>query len=345
MILPQEYIVQKYYQYAGYPKFKRYTNTYEACCPICREGNSWGKKKRSYYLVEKNIVCCHNCGWYGSPFKWIQEVSGLSEKDILKESKNFDILPLDLLAEKEIPKINNIKKLPDDSINLFDPQQIEYYKNNNILNEALNLIKKRRLNSAINKPHTLWLSLTDKIHKNRLVIPFYNASNEIVFYQTRTILNNEIKHYPKYLSKVNSEKALYGLNNISPEIDTIFIFEGPLDAFFVKNGTAVCGIQENSNNMLSKFQEEQISTFSLYNRVWVLDNQWVDTASKKKTKKLIENNQSVFIWPESMKGFKDINDYCIVKNLNYISTDFILENTYSGLKAELALANINRRLI
>lgn len=345
MLLPQEYIIQKYYQYAGYPKFKRYTNTYEACCPICREGNSWGKKKRSYYLVDKNAICCHNCGWYSNPFKWIQEVSGLTENEILKESKNFDIVSLDLLQEEEKPKTYTVKRLPKDSINLFDETQVEYYKDEQIVNDAMDLIKKRKLDIAINRPPTLWLSLTDKIHKNRLIIPFYNSLNEIVFYQSRTILKNDLRLYPKYLSKVNSERALYGLNNITLDLDNIFIFEGPIDAFFVKNGTAVCGIQENSSNMFSRFQEEQISTFNILNRVWVLDNQWTDTASKKKTKKLIEAGQTVFIWPEKLKPFKDINDYCMVKNLASIEPEFILEHSFYGLKAELALANINRCLI
>lgn len=345
MILPQEYIVQKFYQYAGYPKFKKISNTYEAGCPICREGSSWGKKRRAYYLVEKDAICCHNCGWYSKPLKWIQEVTGMSYDEVFNESKNFDILPLDLLQEEEKPKAKEVSKLPNDSINLFDTQQLDYYKDEKIVNEAIKTIKQRRLDTAINKPPTLWISLTDKIHKNRLVIPFYSQNNDIVFYQTRTILKGDLKLYPKYLSKVNSEKALYGLNNITPSIDTIFITEGPIDAFFIKNGTAVCGIQDNSTNMFTKFQEEQLAAFKLYNKVWVLDSQWQDLASRRKTKKLIELGETVFIWPEKMgKNFKDINEFCVIRNMDYIDTKFILEHSFSGLKAELMMIEINRYL-
>lgn len=346
MILPQEYIIQKFYQHAGYPKFKKISNTYEAGCPICREGSSWGKKRRSYYLVEKNAICCHNCGWYSKPLKWIQEVSGMSMDEIFSESKNFDILPLDVLQEDNIqPKPKETDKLPKDSINLFDSQQVDYYKDEKVVQEAVKVIKDRKLDTAINRPPTLWISLSDKVHKNRLVIPFYNQNNEIVFYQTRTVLKNDLKLYPKYLSKVNSEKALYGLNKITHDVDSIFITEGPIDAFFLKNGTAVCGIQDNSSNMFTKFQEEQLASFKLFNRIWVLDSQWQDIASRKKTKKLIELGETVFIWPEKMgRNFKDINEYCVIKNLDFIDTRFIQEHSFSGIKAELLMVEINRYL-
>jgi len=181
------------------------------------------------------------------------------------------------------------------------------------------------------------------VHKNRLVIPFYDKDNTIVFYQSRTILNDELRFYPKYLSKVNSDKSLFNINNIDTALESIFIFEGPIDAFFVKNSVAVAGIQENSTNTFTKLQEEQISSFNLFKKIWVLDSQWNDMASRKKTKKLIDQGQTVFIWPEKMgKSFKDFNDYCVTKTLDSISTEFILENSFSGIKANLLMVEINR---
>ena len=344
MILPREYIVQKFYQYAGYPRFKKSTNVYEAGCPICREGASWGKKRRCYYVVEKNNICCHNCGWFSNPFKWIETVACLTPKEIFDESKNFDILPLDLLLDKpEVKKIIPVNKLPKDSINLFDKQQLTYYKDNPIVREALKLIVKRKLHTAINKPQTLWLSLVDKVHKNRLIIPFYDQNNDIIFYQSRTILNDSLKYYPKYLSKVNSEKSLYNINTITSDLEYVFIFEGPIDSFFIKNGTAVAGIQENSNANFTKLQTDQLSNFKLYKKVWFLDSQWNDSASRKKTMKLVENGETVFIWPEKMgKEFKDLNEYCIANNMNSLDTDFVIQNSFSDIKAKLLMIEISR---
>jgi hypothetical protein len=344
VILPREYIVQKFYQYAGYPRFKKITNVYEAGCPICREGSSWGKKRRCYYVVEKNNICCHNCGWFSNPFKWIETVACLTPKEIFDESKSFDILPLDLLLDKpEVKKIIPVNKLPKDSINLFDKQQLTYYKDNPIVKEALKLIVKRKLHTAINKPQTLWISLVDKVHKNRLIIPFYDQNNDIIFYQSRTILNDSLKYYPKYLSKVNSEKSLYNINNISSDLEYIFIFEGPIDSFFIKNGTAVAGIQENSSANFTKLQADQLGNFKLFKKVWFLDSQWNDLASRKKTMRLIEGGETVFIWPEKMgKEFKDLNEYCIASNTNSLDTDFVIQNSFSDIKAKLLMIEISR---
>ena len=59
MILPEDYVSQKFYQLAGYVKHKRYNNVYEGGCPICREGKSWGRKRRLYYVAKQNYIYCH----------------------------------------------------------------------------------------------------------------------------------------------------------------------------------------------------------------------------------------------------------------------------------------------
>jgi hypothetical protein len=342
VIIPQEYIVQKFYQYAGYPKFKRTTNTYIAGCPVCREGKSWLKKRRCIYIVEDNIICCHNCGWYSDPIKWIQEVANITFGQIIEESKNYEILPLESFKEEK-KIIKQLEKLPNDSINLFDSSQVDFFKNNDVVIEANNLIKNRLLNKAINRPEALFVSLTDKTHKNRLIIPFYNENKDIIFYQSRAIYSQDLKFYPKYLSKINGEKSLFNIHKVSSNIDYIFIFEGPIDSFFVENGVAVAGIQENSSAMFSRLQELQLTSFLLHKKIWVLDNQWLDKASYNKTLKLIENGETVFIWPEELsKKYKDINDLCIDKNLSKIDSSFLINNSFSDLKAKLKLSVVRR---
>ena len=338
--IPQEYIIQKFYQYAGYPKFKKISNVYEAGCPICREGNSWGRKRRLYYLVEEGRICCHNCGWYGNPFKWIMEVGQLQAFEIYKEIEDDDFGYLDIDKEV-IPKKFNEEILPKDSINLFDQNQLTYYKNNDIIQKCLAYIKDRKLDTAINKPKSLWISLKDFIHKNRLVIPFYDENNKIIHYQTRGLLRDDIRSKPKYLSKLNSDKSLFNYDLIDNSSSDIFIFEGPIDAFFVRNSVATAGIQENSNKSFSSLQLNQINKLWLMNKTWVLDSQWADKASLSKTKKLIQEGSSVFIWPKSIgKAFKDFNEMAVKYNLDEISPQFIKKHTYSGMKADVILTQI-----
>ncbi len=346
MVIPQEYIVQKFYQYAGYPKFKKFSNTYMAGCPICREGKSWNKKRRCIYLVDDNKICCHNCGWYGDTVKWVQEVSGLTFVEIINESKNYEILPLEALADdqrSDIQKPIKVERLPLESIDLFDKMQINYYNNNRTVNDALLLLEKRRMINAINRPKSLFLSLNDKVHKNRIIIPFYNEENEVIFYQSRIIYDKDLRLYPKYLSKINGEKSLYNINNINADLEYIFVFEGPIDAFFVRNGTAISGIQENSHTMFSALQENQLNSFKFHKRIWVLDSQYNDRASRNKTEKLIQNGETVFIWPENDgKKYKDINDLVIDKKIDSVDPSYFVENSYSGIKAKLLLSVISR---
>ena len=337
-MIPVDYTVEKFYEFNGGVKYSRYLNNYQGSCYICKEGLSWLKKKRCYYLVEKNYICCHNCGWKGSSTDWLIEITGKTFKELLIDSKEYDKLPSSFKKEEVQRRVND-EILPKDSINLLDRKQVEFYVKEQSVVDALKLICKRRLFHAINRPKSLLLSLTDFVHKNRLVIPFYNRNKEIIFYQTRAIYPDDTK--PKYLGKVNSPKSLYGIDSIDSNSDNILIFEGPINSFFMKNSVAVCGIQENSHEHLTALQTEQLRAFPLHKRVWVLDSQWIDRASHTKTGTLIEQGEQVFIWPrESGEKYKDFNDIAVDQKKNEINIDFVLSNTSSGLKAKMLLGNI-----
>jgi len=332
--VPESFVVAKFFQFVGGPKHNKYQNTYSGSCPVCREGKSWLKKKRCYYLPKKNVICCHNCGWYGTPFAWIKEVAGLESYELIREIKKFDGVVVEISKKENKPTIQTTS-LPQDSINLRSGDEIKFWNDNFIVQKALELIKTRKLDTAINAPKALFTSLNDPVHKNRLTIPFYNSKDEIVFYQSRRILTTDSK--PKYLSKMGAEKSLFGLNSVRSDIDTVFLTEGPIDAFFIKNGLAVAGITQSANIDYTDTQQQQLKELFLYKKVWVLDNQFLDQASKTKTKRLLEAGHNVFIWPN--KEYKDLNELCIAKNINEIETSFILENTYTKLKGLIKLSS------
>lgn len=339
MSISEDFLIGKFLQHAGYPKYKSYNKVYEACCPICREGNSWGRKKRLYYLLEKEKICCHNCGWYGSPTNFIMEVTGSSYSELVQEADSFDTNSSTIVTKKKQEvKRSTFGSLPEDSINLFDKHQLKYHKNNVIVKKCLDVIENRQLLTAINKPKSLYVSLTDFTHKNRLVIPFFSIDGKIVFYQSRTILDEDNANYPKYLSKINAEKSIFGVNNITSAAPSIYIFEGPIDAFFCANGVAVAGIQKSGHVNLTQYQKDQLNSFYLFDKVWVLDSQWQDETSMSKTQSLIEAGEKVFIWPEEYgTRFKDFNDMAIGLDTNEIPHTFVDKHTYEGRAAEMEL--------
>lgn len=317
MILPESYVIQKLLSYAHEPVHNRNNSTYNAGCPVCKEGRHIGRKKRLYFYIKTNSFYCFNCNRSWSALSWVQEVSKLSFKEIKSElqSNNYRVDITQSLASPK--KQNKQHTLPHDSINLFDKTQTNHFKQSTTIREAVSFIEKRRLNTAINKPKALYISLTDFIHKNRLCIPFYDVKNDICFYQTRSIDGSE----PKYLSKLNADKSLYGINNINSSIDYIFIFEGPIDSMFVQNGVAATGLS------LTTQQKKLLEQFPFHKKIWVPDNQNVDSAAKQKTEELIKNNSSVFVWPSRFAKCKDFNDIAILLQQDSISHDFIIKNT------------------
>ena len=337
MLIPEEFIIQKFYQHAGYPKYVKSTNTYMGGCPVCREGKSWGRKRRCYYLPKETKICCHNCGWYGKPLAWIMEVEQITYNELVEQ---VDQCEFSYGIPEDTPKVEvKTSDLPEDCINMFDKSQLSYYCNEKMVRMGAELIVKRRLNTAVNRPKSLYVTLTDPVHKNRLIIPFYNHVKQPVFYQSRSILADDYR--PKYLSKQNSEKTLFNYDNVESGADNIFITEGPIDSFFVRNSVAVAGIQERSVNTFTTTQKAQIDRLFLMQKVWLLDSQWSDQASLTKSEILLKSGACVFIWPKDIgTRFKDLNDMCIHFKINEITSDFLLENTYCGLKGVVKLKQI-----
>lgn len=334
ILLPEDYVVSKFYQYSGSPKYNRGTNVYQGSCPICREGKSWLKKQRCYYIVKKNAIHCHNCGWHGNPVNWIMENSGQTFSEVMKESQDYDTIQIE--EKKAIKRVDY--ELPCDCIDLEDDEQLDFFCNEFPVKKALQVLEERRLLQAINRPKKYYFTLNDFTHQNRIIIPFYDENNKIIYYQSRKVVEGDQK--PKYLSKKNAERSIFNIDKVTEDIPYIFVTEGPLDATFVKNGVAVAGISESGSEVFTPKQKDQLKLFPLHEIVYVLDNQWRDAASKSKSKALLDHNYKVFIWPQSYYKFKDLNEVCMHYKLNEFPYKFIENNSYSGMTGKLKLAQI-----
>jgi len=300
------------------------------------------KKKRCYYLPENDNIYCHNCGWSSKPFKWIKEVSNCSNSDIIEEVKDYEVT-IDITKDDEVVTKVQTETLPKDSINLSDKIQQDFYNNNLIVKACNHIIKSRRLDTAVNRPDNLYVSLTDKVHMNRITIPFINEHGEIEFYQTRTVKTSDLKTKPKYLGKVGAEKTLFNIDKVSSDHDKVYIFEGPIDAFFVRNSVAVAGITERGKSFTKRQEEQMNTTLKWYDKVWILDSQWGDRASMIKSEALLKQGETVFIWPETLgKKYKDFNDLARAANKNEISWDWIQKNTFEGLEGIVKMTEIKK---
>lgn len=317
--LPTQYVLSKFYAQAGEPVHNKYNNIYNGSCCVCREGKSWLKKKRLYFYPDTNSFYCFNCSKSWNAYNWISQVSGLTKEEIEAEAFIGDISK-DITNKVDNPsfkKINNRPILPIDSINIEDKQQQTFYRINPFFQKALEYIESRKLDIAVNKSTNYYISLTDYIHKNRLCIPYYDKDKKITFYQTRALDGSE----PRYLNKIGADKTVFGVDRIDPEIPYIFLFEGPIDAMFVKNGVALAGLT------LSKTQQTQLNSFIFHEKIWVLDNPQKDNAAKENIFKLLQKKEKVFKWPNN-KPYKDFNEWAVKEGLNEIPYESILKSLY-----------------
>jgi hypothetical protein len=261
------------------------------------------------------------------------EAGNLSFNDVKSEvtGGEYNIVNLDKeddLIDEELAE--SIFGVPYDSVNL-----LEFLdgSSDSVINKAVKYLKDRGLDTAVNRPDKIYLSHKDYTHQDRIIFPFFDGWGRIPFYQSRAFggTDNEIMEKVRYLSKVGAEKSVFNLDKISGEIDDIYVFEGPIDACFVRNGVAVAGVSAGDKQDLTDLQRSQLAAFSLTHRiVWVLDNQQVDETSGKKTEKLLQQGECVFIWPTGNK-YKDFNEWCIAEKFNEISTDIIRDNVKCGL--------------
>lgn len=332
MELPQPYVIDKIYSYST--SIRELNSYINGCCPVCREGKSWGSKRRMFYFLNDDYFYCHNCNRGWNTFYWVKEVTGMSFKQIKEELKDYDYDPKFRLMVDDIEERHfEMPVLPGECVNLKDNLQTEYFSSYSVVKKAKEYCQSRRLFSAINSPKTFYCCVNDKFHGNRLIIPFYNSSGKIESYISRKLLDSDNK--AKYLVKFGSKKPIFNLHKIDENYPYIFIFEGQIDAMFVKNGIAVSGV------VLTDEQDETLTKlFPFHNRIWVLDNyrfekEEVIDSIKEKLKK----NETLFFYPNEFSESKDLNEYCVKKGLDFVDPDLLINGCFSGDKGLLRLAD------
>lgn len=337
LTLPAEYVSRKFAELGYKAEYHRNSDTWVCSCPICLEGKSYGKKKRCFYIPQKDLIYCHNCGWSSRPLKWIMTAGGLTYRDILNEVGNkattYQLVNLDLEQDAPLKETREEGDLPQDSINLLDDIQVSFYKNKLAVKYGLEYLEKRRLKTAINAPSAFYVSLTHPTHKGRLIVPFCDVSGRTCFYQSRAIgaSGQEELEKIRYLSKKNSSRTCFNLDKVDTKLGYLFVFEGPFDSCFIKNGIAVAGINTSKNSDFTPEQRAQLALFPDLQIIWCLDSQWKDDASKIKSGVLLRNGECVFIWPKKEgKLYKDFNDMAVARGVDEIPVDWVLDNALCG---------------
>ena len=104
----------------------------------------------------------------------------------------------------------------------------------------------------------------------------------------------------------------------------IYVTEGPIDSMFIPNAIAVAG---------AGFDTKFIDAIK-DNATLIMDNEPRSKEITKFIEKLIDNNYTVCLWPETIAE-KDINEMVLAGKSVETIMDTINTNTFQGMEAKL----------
>jgi hypothetical protein len=155
----------------------------------------------------------------------------------------------------------------------------------------------------------------------RLIIPFFNEDGKCFMYQGRAFG----KEQPKYITIRLDEKEekIFGVDRLDYS-KRIYVVEGPIDSIFVPNSIAIGGAGFDTPFT------QGIKT----NATLIMDNEPRSKEICKFIEKLINEDYSVCLWPDTVEE-KDVNEMIMVgKSIDQIM-ETINTNTFQGMEAKL----------
>jgi hypothetical protein len=322
------------------PLFKqKNTNLYNCRCIICGDSSAKKNKARGYFYAVKNDLFykCHNCNASMHFGSFLKQINGLQYSQYTLERYNEGLpnnKPHQKIEDKfkmEEPVFNKKEeRLLDKILDRLDTLPED--------NEAVKFCVNRKI--PLDKFHNLYFikSIKDIVQLNnkykdnikteepRLVLPFYNANDELIAVTCRALRNESLRYVTVKIKE--DELLAFGLDKLDKE-KTIFVVEGPIDSLFLPNCIAVAGTAFTKLDTLNLPKDKVVA---------ILDNQPRNKDVCKILNKMIDSQYKVVIWPQSLEQ-KDINEMILAgKN----PADIIKKHTFQGLEAKIKFTEWKR---
>ena len=306
-------------------------NTLNHRCPYCGDSSKNKIKARGYHFLADGsyVYKCHNCGKSTSSVQFLKDnfpnVHRDYKKEWLKENgrqpRKTKMPSANAFKFKSVKITNNRSILDEISVCAWDHPDSKSY----LTKRKVPVETKLRFVESAQSLTDLSPKYKDRIFGNdpRIVIPFYD-DNELVGVSGRAINNSQLRYLTVRLNE--DSPLIYNLNNVDVT-KRIYVTEGPIDSFFLKNSVAVGG---------SDFKK--IPPILKTNAVLVYDNEPRNHVILAKIEEVIAMGFSVCIWNNRMvREYKDINEM-ILSGLSSIDVMNIIDScTYSGLSAKAKL--------
>ena len=322
------------------PLFKQKNNNLYNCrCIICGDSSVKKNKARGYFYAVKNDLFykCHNCNASMHFGSFLKQFNGMQYSQYTLERYN-EGLPNNKPHQKIEDKFKMVEpvfqkkeeRLLDKLLDRLDTLPED--------NEAVKFCVQRKI--PLEQFHNLYfiknikdiVQLNSKYKDNikteepRLVLPFYNANDELIAVTCRALRNESLRYVTVKIKE--DELLAFGLDKLDKE-KTIFVVEGPIDSLFLPNCIAVAGTAFTKLDTLNLPKDKVVA---------ILDNQPRNKDVCKILNKMIDSQYKVVIWPQSLDQ-KDINEMILAgKN----PADIIKKHTFQGLEAKIKFTEWKR---
>ena len=273
---------------------KKKNGLYNFRCPYCGDSQKHKNKARGYLYIVKNDYNfkCHNCGTTRTLANFLKDHDTVLHDQYVMErykrgatGKRSNTAAPKFKFEKpvfekrkqelDLNKVSNLNKEHPARIYLEQSRQLPsqaledmYYVEN--FKEWTNT-KKQTFDSVEND-------------ESRIIIPLrYNG--KIIGYQGRSLLPSSKIKYITIMLEEDAPKV-FGLDKISSE-DPVYVVEGPIDSYFIRNAIAMCGSDVDLRSLDYKF-------------VFVYDNEPRNREIVNKISSTIERGNKVVVFPKEI---------------------------------------------
>lgn len=305
--------------------------TYAFRCPFCGDSQKRQNKTRGYFFLHRlqYFYKCHNCNISMSLRSFLQrqypDLHREYQLDVIRQDRPVLVTPND----DDVPTSSTTTDIHLPSIQSLDPghQAFQYCANRRLPNAALTHLY---FTDAWTEwiPQMGWTYKVPEDHGPRLVIPWYDASGNLLGAQVRRI--DVTGKEGRYITFKNSDSVdkVYGLDRLN-YYRPIYIVEGPLDSWFVPNTIA------SMDSDLLRTKDKHVPN---HYTVCVWDNEPRNKEVVRHLHDAIRRGERVVIWPSSLQE-KDINDMVLA---GHDVEQIINAYTFQGLQAELEFSRWNR---
>lgn len=316
------------FMYAHFEQVKvtKHGTHFLARCPLCGDSKK-NKLKRRYNLDYNNGIPgwkCFNCDEDGNFYDIYSIIKGVSYDDAVEQLKNWkwDKARIRNRLSKNETKKEKVEFTHYNWIKEDCAEPPERY-----VNALKNFYDSRRIDPKVNK---LYIAYQGR-YRNRIIIPIFDADDNIVYFQARRIPKTGI--IPKYDNPASPKEIIILNSHLFDPDKYIIVPEGVIDAWMVgTQGTTCLGkfISEDFLEELLKMTNEGV--------IIALDN---DIEGQKAVRKFMKGNKfadkvKFFLHPFEFSEYDDINS--IVRNCNVADIySFIIENSFNFFATSIRL--------